>query len=65
MNKSVIIVISIVWLMCTTYFTLGRYFDYPYKDYAMAGSWLASLLLLISIIIFIKKHRDNKKGGVK
>ncbi len=57
MNKSMIILLIAVWGVCTLYFTLARMYDYPYGAYAMAGSWIASVLLLICIIIFIREHK--------
>jgi len=57
MNKSAIIIISIGWLLCTMYLTLAKLYDYPYGAYAMIGSWIMSILLLICVIIFIKKHK--------
>ena len=65
MNKSIIIIISAVWLICTMYFTLAQFYPdfYPHGDYAKVGSWLASFLLLICIIIYVKKHMDKKKVG--
>jgi hypothetical protein len=62
MNKSVIITISIVWICCTMYFTLAGVYNFPYPVYAMAGSWIASALLLICIIMFIRKHKAGKKN---
>jgi len=62
MNKSVIITISIVWICCTMYFTIANVYNLPNPSYAMAGSWVASALLLICIVIFIRKHyAKNKK----
>lgn len=61
MNKSVIILISVLWLLCSIYFTLAKVNDLPYMQYAMAGTWIASFLLLVCIIVYIKKHRDNSK----
>lgn len=59
MNKSIIIIIGIVWLFCAAYLSLAKLYDYPYAGYAMAGSWIASLLLLASIVIFIRKNRKQ------
>jgi len=61
MNKSVIIIICMVWLLCTLYFILARSYDFPYKSYAMVGSWIASALLLICIIIYVRKHKDSMR----
>lgn len=61
MNKSVIILISAVWLICITYMTLGKIYEYPYRPYAMIGSWCASVLLLLCIIIYVRKHRAQRK----
>lgn len=58
MNKSVIIIISIVWVMCNMF--LFMYGGSPYRSYAMVGAWAASFLLLACIIIYIKKHKDTK-----
>ena len=57
MNKSVIILLSVVWAMCALYLTLARIYDYPYVNAAKAGSWIASALLLVCIIIYIRKHK--------
>jgi hypothetical protein len=59
MNKSVIIIVSAVWILCAMYVTLGRVYSFPYLQYAMIGSWIASLLLLVCIVIFIKKHKSK------
>ncbi len=62
MNKSVIILISVIWLLCTLYYTMAKVNEgYQYELYAMIGAWTASALLLISIIIYIRKHRNSKK----
>lgn len=62
MNKSVVILISVIWLLCTLYYTMARMNEgYHYEQYAMIGAWTASALLLISIIIYIRKHRNSKK----
>ena len=61
MNKSVIILISIIWLLCSVYYTLARINGLPYEQFAMAGTWVASLLLLVCIVVYIKKHKDNSK----
>lgn len=60
MNKSVVIILSVIWLMCAMYLTLAQMYNYPYKGLAMAGSWTASLLLLVSVILYIRKHKNNK-----
>ncbi len=57
MNKSVIVTISVVWLLCTMYLTVARIYHYPYGMVAMVGSWIMSVLLLVAVITFIKKHR--------
>jgi hypothetical protein len=59
MNKSIIIILGIVWLLCTIYHTLAKTYDYPFANAAMTGSWIASALLLVCIIIFVKKHRQK------
>jgi len=59
MSKSVIIIVIAVWLLCAMYVTLGRIYSFPYLQSAMVGSWIASLLLLVCIIIFIKKHKGK------
>ena len=57
MYKSIVILLGVIWLICAGYLSLTRiYPNYPYGGYAMAGSWIASFLLLISIVVFIKKH---------
>jgi hypothetical protein len=56
MNKSVIIIISAVWLFSTAYFTLARTYSLPYVGAAMVGSWVASALLLILVVIYIRRH---------
>ncbi|MCD6011740.1 MAG: hypothetical protein K0Q79_1602 [Flavipsychrobacter sp.] len=61
MNKSVIILISIIWLLCSIYYTLAKINDLPYAQYAMAGTWVASFLLLGCIIIYIRKHKRNNR----
>jgi len=65
MTKSAIILLSLLWLLCTMYLTVARMYDYPYQTAAMIGSWSASILLLVSIIVFIKKHRNNKKNQTR
>lgn len=60
MTKSTIIIISIVWLLCTSYYTLSRAYDYPYATAAMVGAWIASALLLICIVIYARKHASKK-----
>ena len=56
MNKSVIITISALWVICTLYYTLTRAYGYPYTEAAMIGSWIASALLLICLVIYARKH---------
>ncbi len=46
--------------MCAMYLILAQMYNYPYKGLAMAGSWTASLLLLVSVILYIRKHKNNK-----
>ena len=58
MYKSGVIILGIVWMICTTYFSMTRLYGYPYGGAALAGSCLATLLLLASIIVYIKKHRN-------
>jgi hypothetical protein len=59
MYKSIIIILGIVWLICTAWLSLTRMYGYPYQVAATIGSWTASFLLLVSIIIYIKKHRGK------
>ncbi len=62
MNKSIVIIITAVWLLCSLFMGMTDAGS-PYHVYAMAGSWSASFLLLVCIIIYIKKHTDKKKYG--
>jgi hypothetical protein len=62
MTKSSIILLTVLWLICTAYLGVARLNGYPYQTAAIIGSWGASALLLIAIIVFIRKHRDRKKG---
>ena len=66
MTKSAIIILGVLWLICTMYVYFAGVSavpaDYPYAGYARAGSWGASALLLVTIIIFIKQHQDKKKN---
>ena len=57
MNKSVIIIISALWVLSTLYYTLARAYGYPYVGAAMVGAWVASFLLLLCIILYVRKHR--------
>lgn len=59
MNKSIIIIVVAVWLLCAIYMTLARSYGFPYASYAMVGSWIASALLLVCILIYIRKHRSK------
>jgi hypothetical protein len=59
MTKSMIILLGVIWLICTLYLGFARMYDYPYKA-AMAVSWASSAALLVCIILFIRKHRRNK-----
>ena len=59
MNKSVIIIVIAIWMLCTLYLTFGRIYNFPYWRYAMGGTWVASLLLLVCIVIFIKKYKSK------
>lgn len=56
MNKSVIIIISALWAVCTLYYTLTRAYGFPHTDAARIGSWVASALLLICLVIYARKH---------
>lgn len=62
MYKSAVIISGLLWVLCTMYLGLARLYDFPYKTYAMAGCWIASALLLVCIIIFIKKHKKAIKA---
>lgn len=66
MTKSAIIILGAIWLICTLYLgfaTMGSVpADYPYTGYARAGSWGASVLLLMCIVVFIKQHKDKKRN---
>jgi hypothetical protein len=57
MNKSVVIVLAIVWLIGTAYFSFARVYGYPYSMFGLGIALFASALLLASIIIYFKKHR--------
>ena len=57
MSKSTIIIVIAVWLLCAIYLTLARSYNFPYTNFAMIGSWVASLLLLVCIVIYIRKHK--------
>jgi hypothetical protein len=57
MNKSVVIILAIVWLIGTAYFSLARINGYPYGMLGLGIALFASALLLASIVIYIKKHR--------
>jgi hypothetical protein len=59
MNKITIIIVVALWIFCVVYLKLAWSYDFPYANYAMAGSWIASVLLLICIIIYIKKHKSK------
>ena len=59
MNKSTIIIVIAIWILCAMYVTLGRIYSFPYLQYALIGSWVASGLLLVCIVIFIKKHKSK------
>ncbi len=66
MTKSAIILLGAMWLISTMYLTFAGMSnvpnEYQFVNYARAASWGASILLLISIIIFIKRHQDKKKN---
>jgi len=57
MNKSIIIIVSVVWVLCSIYIVLAKSYSMPHGEYAMVGSWVAALLLLLCIIVYIKKHK--------
>ena len=59
MNKSVIIILTVLWLLCTLYFTLARTYGYPYMQAAVVGSWVSSGLLLVCILIYMRKHKQK------
>ena len=59
MNKSIIIIVIAVWLLCAIYLTIARSYNFPYANAAMIGSWVASALLLVCILIYIRKHRSK------
>lgn len=62
MNKSIIIIISLCWLLCSIYYTMSKVSGgYAHEGYAMVGTWLASALLLVCIIIYVKKHKGRGK----
>jgi len=42
------------------YFGLANVYELPYRGAAMTGSWIASGLLLICILLYIRKHRAGK-----
>jgi len=56
MSKSMIIIIVVLWVLCTLYYTLARAYGYPYAQPAMAGSWIMSGVLLVCVILFIRRH---------
>ncbi len=57
MNKSVIIIIVAIWVLCAGYLGLGRVYHFPHLHAAMWGSWVASGLLLICIVMYVRKHK--------
>jgi hypothetical protein len=59
MNKSVIVTIIIAWLLLAFYVTLTRLYHYPYGEFAMVGSWIMSVLLLVCVILYIRKHKKS------
>ena len=59
MSKSTIILVIAIWLLCAIYLTLARNYNLPYANFAMIGSWIASLLLLVCIVIYIRKHKSK------
>ena len=61
MTKSTIIIIVAIWLLCTIYFSVATVFHYPYAHAAKVGTWVASGLLLICIVLYINKHKDSMK----
>ncbi len=61
MTKSTIIIIIALWLLCTLYYSLARVYHFPHAHAAQIGTWVASGLLLVCIIIYIRKHKDSMK----
>jgi uncharacterized sodium:solute symporter family permease YidK len=56
MNKSIVILISILWVICTIYIALAQFYGYPYRIFVVVGEWVCSVLLLVCVIMYIRKH---------
>jgi len=57
MYKSIVIILGIAWLLFTVYLSMALFYGYPHEQLARVGSMICSVLLLASIIIYIKKHK--------
>lgn len=59
MNKSIIIAIFAVWALSMIYMFYARMAGLSQAGYARALAWIASFLMLASIIIFVRKWKGK------
>jgi hypothetical protein len=62
MNRSVVILITALWLFCISYGLLGTMNGYPYASAAIVMSWVFTVLMIILVIRYIIKHSKNKSA---
>ena len=65
LTRSSVIIIVIVWLLCAIYGGIAKAYGYPYANVALIVAWVMSLLLLITIGIYIKRHKEEEKNNNK
>jgi len=60
LSRSTIILIVSLWVLCSAYGGVAKVYGYPYANVALIAAWVMSLLLLIVIGIYIKKHKGDR-----
>lgn len=61
MNKSIVIILVALWVVCTLYFAMSGSYDLPYRTTALVGSCIMSVLVLICLILFVRQIRTAKR----
>jgi hypothetical protein len=57
MNKSTVIIITLLWVLCFMWIALAKSNELPYVQAAVAGCWITSALLLACVIMFIRRNK--------
>jgi uncharacterized sodium:solute symporter family permease YidK len=63
MNKATVIVLSTLWAVCTIYIALAQFYGYPYRIFALLGACITTLLLLVYIVMYIRRHRAGNTSA--